>query len=117
MPHRHDDEYFHKHAFDATRHRHRLIEVIEHEHGAHGDDRHPHTHIIMTAPAQRAGKEPQHRHRLESPFEHDHPTDDPRHRHQLWEIEHEERDSHWHGVEITEIEVTIEPPKCAGRSS
>jgi hypothetical protein len=65
----------------------------------------------MTAPAEPAGKEPQHRHRLESPFEHDHPSEDPRHRHQLGEIEHEERDRHWHRVEIMEIEVTIAPPK------
>ena len=111
MPHRHDDEYLHRHAFDAAPHRHRLVEVIEHAHGAHGDDRHDHTHIIMTAPAEGGSKPSQHRHRLEAPFEHDHATDDSRHRHQLGEIEHEERDRHWHGVEITEIEVTIEPPK------
>jgi len=113
MPHRHDDEYLHRHAFDAAPHRHRLIEVVEHARGAHGDDRHNHTHIIMTAPAERAGKETQHRHRLESPFEHDHPSEDPRHRHQLGEIEHEELDRHWHSVEITEIEMTVEPPKRA----
>ncbi|MEA2635561.1 MAG: hypothetical protein QOH92_2328 [Chloroflexota bacterium] len=111
MPHRHDDEYLHRHALDAAPHRHRLIEVIEHAHGAHGDDRHDHTHIIMTAPAESGGQASQHRHRLASPFEHEHPSDDPRHRHQLGEIEHEERDRHWHGVEITEIEMTIEPPK------
>jgi len=113
MPHRHDDEYLHRHSFDAAPHRHRLIEVIEHNHGAHGDDRHDHTHIIMTAPADRAGKASQHRHRLESPFEHEHPSEDPRHRHQLGDIEHEERDRHWHPVEITEIEVTIEPKRRA----
>jgi hypothetical protein len=113
MPHRHDDEYLHRHAFDEGSHRHRLIEVIEHAHGAHGDDSHSHTHIIMTAPAQRASKERHHRHRLQSPFEHDHPTDDPRHRHQLGQIEHEERDRHWHGIEITEIEMTIDAPKRA----
>src|ERR1700730_10395885 len=111
MPHRHDDEYLHRHAFDAAPHRHRLIEVIEHAHGAHGDDRHNHTHIIMTAPAQRAGKEPQHRHRLESTLEHENPPNTPRPRHQVGEIEHEERDRHWQGVEITKIEMTVEPPK------
>jgi hypothetical protein len=109
MPHRHDDEYLHRHDFDASSHRHRLIEVIEHAHGAHGGDRHDHTHIIMTAASESAGKPAQHRHRLESPFEHEHRSADPGHRHQLGEIEHEERDRHWHGVEITEIEVTIDP--------
>jgi hypothetical protein len=54
MAHRHDDEYVHRHELDAESHRHRLIEVIEHVHGAHGGDRHGHTHIIMTSAAVRA---------------------------------------------------------------
>src|SRR6202171_221953 len=115
MPHRHDDEYLHRHAFDAAPHRHRLIEVIEHAHGAHGDDRHDHTHIIMTAPAETGVKAAQHRHRLESPFEHEHPSDDPGHRHQLGEIEHEERDRHWAGGAINKDGLTIDPPKRVRR--
>jgi hypothetical protein len=109
MPHRHDDEYIHRHDFDADPHVHRLVQVIEHAHGAHGDDSHDHTHIIMTDRSEPARGEAPHRHRLAIPFEHDHPVAPRRHRHQLGDLEHEVQDRHWHPVEITEIELVIEP--------
>jgi hypothetical protein len=108
MPHRHDDEYQHRHDQDAEAHVHRLLEVIEHAHGAHGADGHSHTHIVMTAPAEQAKDQRHHRHRLEAPFEHDHPSDRPAHRHSLGDVEHHDPDRHWHTVEITEIELVIE---------
>lgn len=105
MAHRHDDEYVHKHELDAESHRHRLIEVIEHAHGAHGGDGHGHTHIIMTSVAVRSKDGGAHRHRLQAPFEHDHPPSKVRHGHPLGDLEHHESDLHWHPVEITEIEL------------
>lgn len=111
MPHRHDDEYVHRHDFGADAHVHRLVEVIEHAHGAHGDDGHSHTHIIMTDRSARANGGANHRHRLSEPFEHDHPSQSQRHRHPLGDLEHEVAGRHWHPVEITEIEMVIEPGK------
>jgi hypothetical protein len=109
MPHRHDDEYLHGHDFGADPHVHRLIEVIEHAHGAHGADGHSHTHIIMTDQSEPAGGGSGHRHRLKQPFEHDHAPAPQRHRHPLGDLEHEVADRHGHSVEITEIELVIEP--------
>lgn len=111
MPHRHDDEYVHRHDFGADAHVHRLVEVIEHAHGAHGGDGHSHTHIVMTDRSARANGGTNHRHRLREPFEHDHPSKSQRHRHPLGDLEHEVADRHWHPVEITEIEMVIEPRK------
>jgi hypothetical protein len=108
MPHRHDDEYRHRHQQDAEPHVHRLLEVIEHAHGAHGDDRHSHTHIVMTAPAEPDASSPGHRHRLQQPFEHDHAAAAPAHRHQLGDLEHHDSDRHWHAIDI--IEIVIERP-------
>lgn len=106
MPHKHDDEYLHRHDFGIEPHVHRLVEVIEHAHGAHGGDRHKHTHIIMTAAAEGAAGDSHHRHRLSRPFEHEHPSEQPRHRHEIGDLEHHDPDRHWHAVEITEIELT-----------
>lgn len=114
MPHRHDDEYVHRHAFGADSHVHRLVEVIEHAHGAHGEAPHGHTHIIMTDRSERANGGSDHRHRLKEPFEHEHPSERQRHRHQLGDLEHEVADRHWHPVEITEIEMVIEPRQAKG---
>ena len=108
MPHRHDDEYQHRHQHDAEPHQHRLLEVIEHVHGAHGAERHSHTHIIMTALAEPAGDTRHHRHRLLTPFEHDHPSGGGAHRHELADVEHHQPDRHWHQVEI--IELVVERP-------
>ncbi|HEV2013691.1 MAG TPA: hypothetical protein VGR77_07395 [Candidatus Dormibacteraeota bacterium] len=110
MPHRHDDKYVHRHDFGADSHIHRLIEVVEHAHGAHGDKGHSHTHIVMTDRSERTNGGSDHRHRLKEPFEHDHPSEPQPHRHRLGDLEHEVADRHWHPVEITEIELTIEPP-------
>lgn len=96
----------HRHELDTESHTHRLIEVIEHAHGAHDGDRHDHTHIIMTSSAKRAGGDASHRHRLQAPFEHEHPSPKPRHGHALGDLEHNEPERHWHPVEITEIELT-----------
>jgi len=109
MPHRHDDEYVHRHDLDADPHAHRLVQVIEHAHGAHGGDRHDHTHIVMTDRSEPVRGDAPHRHRLVEPFEHDHSAAPRRHRHQLGDLEHEVADRHWHPVEITEIELVIEP--------
>lgn len=113
MPHRHDDEYVHRHEFGADSHVHRLVEVIEHAHGAHGEEPHGHTHIIMTDRSERAdgAAATNHRHRLKEPFEHEHASQSRRHRHRLGDLEHEVADRHWHPVEITEIELVIEPDR------
>jgi hypothetical protein len=103
MPHRHDDEYQHRHEHETEAHVHRLLEVIEHTHGAHGGDRHSHTHIVMTAGAEPDRGKSGHRHRLEAPFEHEHPSAGPAHRHPLGDLEHYAADRHWHAVEITDI--------------
>lgn len=108
MPHRHEDEYVHRHDFGGDPHAHRLVEVIEHAHGAHGDDGHSHTHIVMTDRSEGAGNASDHRHRLKEPFEHEHPSESRRHRHRLGDLEHEVADRHWHPVEIMEIELVIE---------
>ncbi len=108
MPHRHDDEYVHRHDFGADSHVHRLVEVIEHAHGAPGEEPHGHTHIIMTDRSERANGDSDHRHRLKEAFEHEHPAP-RRHRHRLGDLEHAVADRHWHPVEITEIELVIEP--------
>jgi hypothetical protein len=105
MAHRHNDEYVHQHDLVAESHRHRLIEVIEHAHGAHGDDRHGHTHIVMTSVALPGKDGEAHRHRLQAPFEHEHSSSKAGHGHQLGDIEHDASEAHWHPVEITEIEV------------
>jgi hypothetical protein len=108
MAHRHADEYQHRHDHEAEPHVHRLLEVIEHAHGAHGAQRHSHTHIIMTTPAEPTGDKRHHQHRLQAPFEHDHPSANAGHRHPLGDIEHHEPDRHWHEIEI--IELVIERP-------
>jgi len=105
MAHRHDDEYVHQHDLDRESHRHRLIEVIDHAHGAHGDDHHNHTHIVMTSVAFPGKDGAAHRHRLQAPFEHEHSLSSARHGHALGDIEHHEDDIHWHSVQITEIEI------------
>jgi hypothetical protein len=115
MPHRHDEEYVHRHDFGTDSHVHRLVEVVEHAHGAHGQDPHGHTHIIMTDRSELADSDTDHRHRLKEPFEHDHPSKPPQHRHRLGDLEHQVADRHWHPVEITEIELLIEPRKPQGR--
>ena len=110
MPHRHDDEYVHRHDFGDDSHVHRLVEVIEHAHGGPGEP-HGHTHIIMTDRSEGADASTHHRHRLKAPFEHDHEAESWRHRHRLGDLEHEAADRHWHPVEITEIELVIEPDR------
>ena len=109
MAHRHDDEYLHRHDFGEDSHVHRLVEIIEHAHGGPGEP-HGHTHIIMTDPSRRS-KGTEHRHRLRQPFEHDHATESGQHRHRLGDLQHEVADRHWHPVEITEIELVIEPDR------
>jgi hypothetical protein len=118
MTHRHADDYIHRHDFGTDAHIHRLVEVIEHAHGAHGEDPHGHTHIVMTDSSVRAEGGPNHRHRLKEPFEHEHASESKRHRHRLGDLEHEVADRHWHPVEITEIELVIEPdrPKRARKT-
>ncbi len=110
MPHRHDDEYVHRHDLGEDSHAHRLVEIIEHAHGAPGEEPHGHTHIVMTDSAERAS-DTHHRHRLREPFEHEHEAQARRHRHRLGDLEHEVADRHWHPVEITEIELVIEPDR------
>jgi len=109
VAHRHDDEYLHRHDFGEDSHVHRLVEIIEHAHGGPGEP-HGHTHIIMTDPSRRS-KGTEHRHRLRDPFEHDHATESGQHRHRLGDLQHEVADRHWHPVEITEIELVIEPDR------
>jgi len=108
VAHRHDDEYVHRHDFGADSHVHRLVEIIEHAHGAPGEEPHGHTHIVMTDRSTRADGG-NHRHRLKEPFEHEHGSESRGHRHRLGDLEHEVADRHWHPVEITEIELVIEP--------
>jgi hypothetical protein len=109
MPHRHDDAYVHRHDFGEDSHVHRLVEIIEHAHGGPGEEPHGHTHIIMTDRSERANGPSDHRHRLKEPFEHEHPAESRHHRHRLGDLQHEIADRHWHPVEITEIELRIEP--------
>jgi hypothetical protein len=111
MPHQHDDEYVHRHDFGQDSHVHRLVEIIEHAHGGPGEDAHGHTHIIMTDRSERARAGTDHRHRLREPFEHEHGSDKGGHRHRLGDLEHAVADRHWHPVEITEIELVIEPDR------
>jgi len=108
VAHRHDDEYVHRHEFGQDAHAHRLVEVIEHAHGGPGEEPHGHTHIVMTYRSERS-RGAEHRHRLREPFEHDHAAESGRHRHRLGDLQHEVADRHWHPVEITEIELVIEP--------
>jgi hypothetical protein len=61
----------------------------------------------MTDHSERGSDGSDHRHRLKEAFEHDHPA--APHRHRLGDLEHEVQDRHWHPVEITEIELVIEP--------
>src|SRR3981081_1725600 len=113
MPHRHDDEYVHRHDFGADSHVHRIVEVIEHAHGAHGEEPPGHTHIIMTDRSERADGAAAHRHRLKEPFEHEHAIESRGHHHRLGDLEHEGADPHWHPVEITEIELVTTPDRPA----
>ena len=106
MAHRHDDEYVHRHEFGQDAHAHRLVEA----HGGPGDEPHGHTHIVMTDRSERS-RGAEHRHRLREPFEHDHGAESGQHRHRLGDLQHEVADRHWHPVEITEIELVIEPDR------
>jgi hypothetical protein len=108
MPHRHDDEYLHRHQLGEDSHAHRLVEVIEHAHGGPGEAPHGHTHIVMTDRSARADGG-DHRHRLKEAFEHEHGSDSGDHRHRLGDLEHDVADRHWHPVEIVEIELVIGP--------
>lgn len=119
MPHRHEDEYLHRHDFGDSSHVHRLVEVIEHAHGAHGDEAHGHTHIIMTDRSEGARAGGHHRHRLEEPFEHDHASAAAGHRHRLGDLQHDVADRHWHPIEIIEFELVMDPddPKRGRRPS
>jgi len=67
----------------------------------------------MTDRSERADGAADHRHRLKEPFEHEHPSESRRHRHRLGDLEHEVADRHWHPIEITEIELMIEPNRPA----